>query len=352
MNKVLAFAHAYVGHGREAGAETTLANMLESLVRNGWEATVLLSEDTGCGEYTHNGVRVIPDARGRKTFPKIINQYDVVVSHLDCSEQAAVVCERSGIPIVHLVHNTMWQTESYLASGCDLAIYNTDWVADYHSENQSRNIISVPSRRKGLTTISFSARRARDWPWIVLHPQISPSDYYAEGPHDSIGFVNFHDNKNPDIFYEMAERFPDENFIGLIGGYGEQDVRDGYPNVEYIENTIDIAGEFYARTKILLVPSHYESFGRVALEGAATGIPCLASPTKGLLECLGHRGVYADPTDPDAWEDMLRMMLRPQNYNYLSTMALNCSKEWFETSTKESDNLIQVMNELVDRKRR
>lgn len=350
-NRILAFVHAYVGHGREAGAETTLANLLESLVRNGWEADVLLNKAVPGGNYSVNGVNVISDTSGGKTFPKIADDYDIIISHLECSEQAAIVCRRSKIPIVHLVHNTFWQTEGYLATGTDLAVYNTNWVAEHHSNNQKNNVMSVPSKNGKLGTISFTARQSKDWPYVVLHPQIIPSDYEAEGPHDSIGMVNLYENKNPAIFYEMARRFPDQQFLGVIGGYGKQEIDDSLPNVEFIANTVDIQGEFYSRVKILLVPSHYESFGRVALEAAASGIPCIASPTQGLMECLGHRGVYADATDPDAWEVSLKELLIPSTLKYYRRMALNCSRMWADRAVEETHDLNVVLTDMVDRRR-
>jgi glycosyltransferase involved in cell wall biosynthesis len=345
--KILAYCHAYVGHGREAGAETTLANLLESLVRAGWEATVLLSDNVRDGQpYVVNGVTVLPDARGRKTFPRIVQDFDVVVSHLECSEQAAVVCQRSGVPIVHLVHNTFWQTEGYLAMGCSLAVYNSEWVANHHSGSQYRQIVSQVAKREKHAEINFTARVASSWPYVVLHPQIEPELYYTDGPHDCVGFVNFHENKNPAVFYEMARRFPEQQFLGLLGGYGHQDIQE-LPNVEFIENTPDITGEFYSRCRVLLVPSHYESFGRVAVEAQASGVAVVASATPGLKEALRESALYADPDNMTQWETALEIVLN--NKALYSRLSIGNSRYWAEQAVIETMDLIPVMDQICER---
>ena len=51
----------------------------------------------------------------------------------------------------------------------------------------------------------------------------------------------------------------------------------------------------YARTRLLLMPSRSESFGRVGLEAAASGIPTIASPVEGVPEVLGDCALFLHP---------------------------------------------------------
>lgn len=55
--------------------------------------------------------------------------------------------------------------------------------------------------------------------------------------------------------------------------------------------------------RLLLVPSHSETFGLIALEGAASGIPVLASSAGGLREAVAHRetGFLIDSREPEDW---------------------------------------------------
>ena len=61
----------------------------------------------------------------------------------------------------------------------------------------------------------------------------------------------------------------------------------------------------------LLVPSHSETFGLVALEGAASGVPVLASSTGGLREVVVHEetGYLMPDRDPVRWGRQLSGLL-------------------------------------------
>jgi len=78
-----------------------------------------------------------------------------------------------------------------------------------------------------------------------------------------------------------------------------------------------------ARTRVLLVPSSYESWGRAAVEAMAAGIPVVASPTPGLVEALGADWPFFAPhTNLDAWERALVELDDPVRYAEASSAAL------------------------------
>lgn len=64
-------------------------------------------------------------------------------------------------------------------------------------------------------------------------------------------------------------------------------------------------------SQALLVPSHSETFGLVALEGAASGVPVLASSTGGLREVVVHEetGYLMPDRDPARWGRTLADLL-------------------------------------------
>lgn len=64
-------------------------------------------------------------------------------------------------------------------------------------------------------------------------------------------------------------------------------------------------------SQALLVPSHSETFGLVALEGAASGVPVLASSTGGLREVVVHEetGYLMPDRDPVKWGRTLADLL-------------------------------------------
>ena len=62
---------------------------------------------------------------------------------------------------------------------------------------------------------------------------------------------------------------------------------------------------------IMVVPSHSETFGLVALEAAASGVPVIARSTGGLREAVldGETGVLVTGDDPQVWADEIAGLL-------------------------------------------
>jgi len=83
----------------------------------------------------------------------------------------------------------------------------------------------------------------------------------------------------------------------------------------------------YARTKVLLMPSSYESWGRVGVEAMASGIPVVAHPTPGLCESLGEAGIFVDRNDLDGYEAVLRKLMTRTEYGLASKKAQARSAE-------------------------
>jgi len=51
---------------------------------------------------------------------------DVILTQLDATERVCAMQHELMKPIVQVVHNSMWQTEGYLAMGAQMAVYNTE----------------------------------------------------------------------------------------------------------------------------------------------------------------------------------------------------------------------------------
>ncbi|MGD8506031.1 MAG: glycosyltransferase family 4 protein [Candidatus Bathyarchaeota archaeon] len=129
----------------------------------------------------------------------------------------------------------------------------------------------------------------------------------------------------------VARRFPEAKFIIV----GEGWYRD---HLQYQAGTTGQAGrikftgfipdhELIALTKsadVLVVPSIYEPFGIVALEGMAAGAPVVASKVGGLAEIIEHdkTGVLVYPGNPDsiAW-GINHVLSNPDHARWLAQNA-------------------------------
>jgi D-inositol-3-phosphate glycosyltransferase len=73
----------------------------------------------------------------------------------------------------------------------------------------------------------------------------------------------------------------------------------------------DVLADFYRACDALLIPSRYESFGLVAAEAQASGLPVVAANVGGLSYAVadGTSGVLNDGYDPSTWAAAVRRVL-------------------------------------------
>ncbi len=67
---------------------------------------------------------------------------------------------------------------------------------------------------------------------------------------------------------------------------------------------------YYSAAEVVVMPSHYESFGMVALEAMACGTPVIASKVGGLAYLIkeGKTGYFVQSQDPEALAAKLRLL--------------------------------------------
>jgi len=307
--RVLAMLHLYTPH-HNAGAEMAAHGLLRALVDRGHTVNVILSQHhpTITEPYTVDGVRVHP-RRDKGDPPRFLTDPatapDVIVTHLENTDRATILGGLHKVPVVHLCHNNHGPTKWSMLRRPALIVANSQWMADDFSQ-------------------WWDAERPRHPmpPTIVIHPPVHPEDYRTKPGHH-VTLVNVTADKGSDVFYALAERFPRARFLAVEGAYGPQDRRER-PNVVWLDH---VAGDrmrtaVYRRTRVLLMPSVYESYGRAGVEAACAGIPTIAAPTPGLREALGDAGVYADRADLDAWAAHLERLLTPAAWSAASERAL------------------------------
>lgn len=299
--KIAVFVHFYVPY-RCAGSETMLHTMCKALKDKGHDvrvvATVLPDAPTF---YEYEGIPV--DVTNVVYGKQMIEAWspDVIISHHDNTDRAARISMRKGIPFVFLMHNDFPQTQLKLDYSPDLVVFNTNWMAEkfgFKSHNH-----------------------------IVVHPPII-AEQHRTVPGECVTLVNLSENKGAKVFYELASRMPDIQFLGVEGGHGPQIIRNDLPNVTIQKQTDNMKRDVWSKTKILLMPSIYESYGMAGVEALASGIPVLAHPTEGLIESQGAFGYFINRDDVDRYEQAIRSMFSsPKVYKAQSTMANKRSNE-------------------------
>jgi glycosyltransferase involved in cell wall biosynthesis len=110
----------------------------------------------------------------------------------------------------------------------------------------------------------------------------------------------------------IAKRYPEAKFV-IVGEGWSRDILETEALASGQSRKIQFTGfasdqeviKLMTSADILVVPSIYEPFGIVALEGMATGVPVLASKVGGLSEVIEHdkTGLFVYPKNPEsiAW---------------------------------------------------
>lgn len=301
-----------------AGSETTLHAAMRALVARGHEVKVICDRSTQA-PYEIDGISVLrPPRRNQQAWLQSeIRWADLLLTHLDVTSQAMALARNTNVPLAHFVHNSAqldywhvkersWDGESSeWAPSCRLVIFNSEWIA-----------------------------RDAEWPGaqVTVHPVVEPHHYRCESG-AAITLVNPTSGKGAAVFYDLAAEMRDVQFLTAQGGYGIQ-VRcpqrgDGYhsfydhvgterpchglANVTHLRNDPDIRNVF-KQTRVLLMPSDYESYGRVGVEAACAGIPTIAHPTPGLKEAFGDAAIFCDRNDVGAWGEQVKRLLTDDAY--------------------------------------
>lgn len=295
-----------------AGAEWMAWSMFRALVERGHDVTVWLSRYGEDHEpYELDGVKVIP-LESRLDFATAVRRADVLVSHLENVRPTASLARGYGKPFVAICHNTFLPTFKDMASGgTALAVYNSQWM-----------------QREAEVFFAEYPKAIQPEASLTIRPPVFAEDY-ATTPGDRITLVNTNPDKGGGLFHDLAQRMPDRKFLAVMGSYGEQTDYSDLPNVEVVEQVSghEMREAVYSRTKVLLMPSFYESWGRAGVEALASGIPVLAHPTPGLCESLAEGGIFLERQDLDGWEAVLRKLEAPAEYRLASKRASARSAE-------------------------
>lgn len=304
--KLLAHVHMFPPE-HNAGSETTMLSLFRGLNQRGHETRVISAESTE-EYYEVDGVQVFRPPKDSinksKWFLDLYRWADLALTHLNCTGHAMHCAKDTSKPLIHLVHNDKQLSfHNVKDARAQLLIFNTEWLREAYAKAKFEPIN----------------------PSIVMHPIIDPTIYKAErnGGAEAVTFVNLTVTKGALVFYELARRFPEIPFYGVRGAYGDEHAPpEDLPNLKIFNQMPDLR-PIWAKTRVVLMPSDYESFGRVAVEAACSGIPAIVQPTLGLKEALGTAGIFLDRNNIDAWEQELNKLFEDEiYYQERSKMAL------------------------------
>jgi len=316
--RVLGVSSSYIPL-RNTGGQRTLHELLKALARRGHDVAVTLTtsheDDT---DYQLDGIRI----RSCQSFLELqmfACAADVVVAHLAAVPIAVEVARIHKRPLVQLVHGDDRKSRQRVKLGAELVVFCAEWMTEKFSHLAS--------------------------PCTVVHPPIDPS-VYATNPGEKVTLVNLSHLKGVDIFYKLVDKLPDLDFLGVVGGHEKQIIKN-FPNLEIVENTSNMKEAVYSQTKVVLMPSRYESYGRIAIEAAVSGIPTIATPTPGLREAIGSSGMFVELDRVENWVTALRRIMTPEVYSVYSRASLNHAEMVDMRTQQELEVWVNLVAEIA-----
>jgi D-inositol-3-phosphate glycosyltransferase len=131
------------------------------------------------------------------------------------------------------------------------------------------------------------------------------------------------------------------------------DLSEGYGLVDLItflgSRKQETLPYYYSAAEAVVMPSHYESFGMVALEAMACGTPVVASEVGGLAFLVkdGETGFHFPAEDPKALSEKLIQLIEDRELRQkMSDQAAKVAKEygWGKIASQIVELYQEVLN--------
>lgn len=225
---------------------------------------------------------------------------NLVVTHLVNTHYCLNEARKYNKKLVHLIHNSFEDHILKVRVNANFLVYNSEYV---------KRILNYPHQN------------------IICIPPVNYREYSVKDNRKYITLVNLNENKGGNILIEIAKILPQYNFLGVEGGYYDQIKDTSIKNIKYIDPQQDMK-KVYNKTKLLLMPSEYESWGQVAVEAISSGIPVLSSHALGLKEALGDATISINRDKIDDWVKFIKVIMEDEEvYSKMQELSLQRAKQ-------------------------
>jgi glycogen synthase len=269
----------------------------------------------------HSMVRAglsIKNQRGNRAWrPDVVHAHDWLVAH-----PAVALAEYFNVPLVSTIHATeagrhsgwvsgpisrqVHAVESWLVRESDSLITCSASMRDEITELFGPGLVEIRVIRNGIDAARwpFAARMARKGPAQLLY--LGRLEY-EKGIHDAIAALPRIRRTHPGTTLTIAGEGTQQQW--LVEQARKHKVLKAVTFVGHMDHAASVRLLHSADAAVL--PSHYEPFGIVALEAAATGTPLVTSNVGGLGEAVinGHTGISHPPGDVTALATAVRTVL-------------------------------------------
>jgi D-inositol-3-phosphate glycosyltransferase len=308
-------------------------------------------------------------------------QYDLIHSHYWMSGLAAEkLAAKWNVPVIQMFH-TLGKLKQRVAQNAQEA------EGEYRINGESRVIKTVDKIVASTSTEKEQLEnlyQADSEKIEVIPPGVDLTHFYPIPPDEAKEFVGIPLDKKMVLFVGRIEPLKGiktllraiailhdngssgkDLCLAVIGG--ELEDNGGKESAEmkllkelrgeyHLEDMVTFLGKrsqdslpyYYSAAEMVIMPSHYESFGMVALESMACGTPVIASLVGGLIHLVedGLNGYHVPVEDPEALSRRIAGLLKDKALRYrMGHDAFAFAKKYGWENI--SDRLIELYLELL-----
>lgn len=333
--KILAVVKLYA-HKNKAGGELYLHHLLKELKKY-HQVEVLIPESQNTEKNEFEGITI--NESNERDWKLYLNKADLIITQLDFSSIVMDYALFIKKQIVFILHSVIPRDTKYLKNSSIIKIFNSKSTM----ELSNRECIGIEGKK------------------FVIYPYTDFLKYQNFATTDLeyrqfITLINPQRIKGEDVFYKLAEYFPKRKFMVVEGGYypHHQNLRYDLPNVIIQKSTNDMINDVYLKSKIVIQPSRWETYGMVASECRAMGLPCIINKkSEGLYENMGKLSLAGITPDEDAtfkniktYIDLIELLDHQPTYILWSNLFLEQAEHSFIQQQEQTNDFISYLNSL------
>jgi len=323
------------------GAERSIVGNVPLHIKNGYKMDVLLlngEETFFLKKLKSEGVKVFSLNKNKTLYNplyilkiiKFLKDYDIVHAHLFPSlywVSLANFFSKTKKILVYTEHNTHnRRREIPFFKFIDRFIYKQYKHIITITPETNKNLIAHLKRKDNISTIYNGVDIDQ-----IQKDKSKLADSLLKkykGKKILIQVAGFREQKDQDTLIKSLEVLPEEFHILFVGEGKREETCKNLVRSLGLEDRVDFlgvqnnVGALYKIADIVVMSSHWEGFGRTAIEGMAAGKPVVASDVKGLANLVKGAG----------------LLFEKSNKNMLAEQILRLSedKEFYEKCVKRS----------------
>ncbi len=314
-------AEALGAAGHDVTIVTRRSSVFEPSARQVAPGVTLLYLNAGPPEPVTKGEHELFIERFRQEL-STLQPFDIVHSHHWLSGMAALPIARQwGVPHVQSFHSIAAADSTHLSAG-ERAESPGRMPGEAYLSRESDALIAISAAEAATITGQLGGARERT---IIVLPGVDSEMFTPAAftePNSEPGYVlvaaRLQPLKGVDLAIAALSAVPEAIRPKLlIAGAASVDFNDYVQELTSLaerlgvrdrlhlagaQSRLDLARLFQG-ARLVLVPSHSETYGLVALEAAASGVPVVAAASGGLREAVVHEktGLVLPSRDPMDW---------------------------------------------------